>query len=248
VSVPGVASIVLVALDAPVADLGEEGRALPGGPGQVARAYTSVGAALSAAARVARAGAAVGLAVGELTAVDRTNGPGSDDGDRGDPARHGGDEGRWGGEGAGVGEGRGAGDAVWTGPACDVAVALADRARHGRRPGEGHIVATATVAGLTSLSPHEGRAGLTWVPVGPLHTGRAGVVDCVELARPADRPAPPTMTLPAVLGLEPEFPFIGRTAAWEALVEAWDRAAGGARRVVLIGAMPGLASPGWSRS
>ena len=241
-SVPGVASIVLVALDAPVADLGEEGRAVPAVPGQVARAYTSVGAALSAAARVARAGAAVGLAVGELTAVDRADGPGSDGGDRGDRASHGGYEGR--GPGEGVGEAQGAGGAVWTGPACDVAVALADRARHGRRPGEGHIVATAAVAGLTSLSPHEGRAGLTWVPVGPLHTGRAGVVDCVELARPADRPAPPRMTLPAVLGLEPEFPFVGRAAAWESLVEAWDRAAGGARRVVLIG---GDAGTGKSR-
>jgi DNA-binding CsgD family transcriptional regulator/tetratricopeptide (TPR) repeat protein len=228
-----VASIVLVALDAQVADLGEEGRPLPGGPGQVARAYTSVGAALSAAARVARAGAAVGLAVGELTAVDRANGPG--DGRReaeGDSA------------GRGTGEGRGAVGAVWTGPACDVAAALADRARHGRRPGEGHIVATAAVAGLASLSPHEGRVELKWVPVGPLHTGRAGVLDCVELDRPVDRPAAHSVTLPAVLGLEPEFPFVGRAAAWEALVEAWDRAAGGARRVVLVG---GDAGTGKSR-
>jgi DNA-binding CsgD family transcriptional regulator/tetratricopeptide (TPR) repeat protein len=231
VSVPGVASIVLVALDAPVADLDEEGRPLPGDPGQLALAYTSVGAALSAAARVARAGAAVGLAVGELTAVDPADGPGSH-GNDGPGTGHGGDD------------GRASGRAVWTGPACDVAVALADRARQGRRPGEGHIVATAAVAGLASLSPHEGRGPLTWVPVGPLHTGRAGVVDCVELSRPVDRPAAPSVTLPAVLGLEPEFPFVGRAAAWEALVEAWDRAAGGARRIVLVG---GDAGTGKSR-
>jgi DNA-binding CsgD family transcriptional regulator/tetratricopeptide (TPR) repeat protein len=224
VSVPGVASIVLVALDAPADDLGGEGRPLAAAPGQVARAYTSVGTALGAAARAARGGAAVGLAVGELAPVDDGT-----DGARGEDQR--------GAVQVGPGD-------VWTGAVCDVAVALADRARLGRRNGDGHIVATATVAGLAALSPLDGRAGLTWVPVGPLHTGRAGVVDCVELARPADRPAAPSLPLPAVLGLEPEFPFVGRAAAWESLVEAWDRAAGGGRRVVLVG---GDAGTGKSR-
>ena len=203
-----VTSVVLVALGAPGGGLSDDddGRRLVGGPGQTARAYTSVATALAAAARAAEAGAAVGLAVGELT----------DDGD----------------------------GAPLSGPPCDVAVALADRARLARRPGEGHIVATATLAGLASLTPPERRAGLSWVVVGPLHTGWAGVVDCVEVSRPADRPAATAIPLPAVLGLEPEFPFVGRADAWDTLAKVWQRSAEGARRVVLVG---GDAGSGKSR-
>jgi DNA-binding CsgD family transcriptional regulator/tetratricopeptide (TPR) repeat protein len=45
--------------------------------------------------------------------------------------------------------------------------------------------------------------------------------------------------LPPVLGIEAEFPFVGRSEAWAALVQAWTMAARGGRRAVLVGGEAG---------
>ncbi len=183
----------LPGLAAAVAD---GGQAAACAPGRTAAVFASVERALAAAVRAAQAGAAVGLAAGELREVG----------------------------------------GAWEGPAHDLADILAGRARDGCRAGSGHIVATAAVAALGALAP-SGRAPLLgWVPSGPVHAGAAGVVDCVEAERtPGRLGAPTVLPLPPLLSLDAEFPFVGRTAAWDALVDAWDGAAGGARRLVLVG-------------
>ncbi|HEV3495427.1 MAG TPA: ATP-binding protein, partial [Actinomycetes bacterium] len=47
------------------------------------------------------------------------------------------------------------------------------------------------------------------------------------------------MPLPPVLGIEAEFPFVGRSEAWAALVQAWTMASDGGRRAVLVGGEAG---------
>jgi DNA-binding CsgD family transcriptional regulator/tetratricopeptide (TPR) repeat protein len=192
-----VTSTVLVAdlpgIEAVVAD---GGLPVASATGRTAIVFASVEPALAAAARAAEAGAAVGLAVGELRE----------------------------------------GDGAWDGPARQVAEVLAERARQGSGAGSGHIVATAAVAALGALLPAGRAPSLGWTPAGPVHAGGAGVVDCVEAERAPGRLGAPTVVpLPPVLGLEPEFPFVGRAAAWDALVAAWEGAAAGARRLVLVG-------------
>ncbi|HEY3139575.1 MAG TPA: AAA family ATPase [Acidimicrobiales bacterium] len=124
----------------------------------------------------------------------------------------------------------------WAGPAYDIAEALAERAR---RAGGGHIVTTTTVA---ALAPPPGRSGgLHWVPVGPVAAGSVGTVDCVEAAAALDDPpaAALDVPLPAVLGLDAEFPFVPRREAWQLLTHTWALASTGGRRVVLVGGEAG---------
>ena len=174
---------------------GGEGRVLSRDRDRTVVAFESVGAAVAAARQVAGEGAAVGLAVGELTTA-----------------------GDW-----------------WEGSAHDVAEALAERAR---LEGSGHIVATATLAALTPPSGHPD--GMRWVPVGPVTASSVGTVDCVEAAGMHDEQAAvPDVPLPAVLGLDAEFPFVERTEAWTSLTQAWALASRGGRRVVLVGGEAG---------
>ena len=169
---------------------GGRGQVVARDAGRTAVVFESVADAIDAARRAADQGAAVGLAVGQLTA----------------------------------------GDDWWAGPAYDVAETLADRAG---RTGGGHIVATAT---LSALGPQGDRhGGVRWVPAGPVAVGGAGTVDCVEAAGPLDDPAGALdVPLPPVLGLEAEFPFVGRGDAWSSLAQAWELASGGGRRMVLV--------------
>jgi DNA-binding CsgD family transcriptional regulator/tetratricopeptide (TPR) repeat protein len=123
------------------------------------------------------------------------------------------------------------------GPARATAEALARRAQDA---GPGHIVATATLEALAP--PSDGPGGVRWVARGPLVVdGVDGThsVDCVEA-----QPVAPTndtfaVPLPTVLGLEAEFPFVGRDEAWVPLVDAWSKASSGGRRAVLAGGEAG---------
>lgn len=126
-------------------------------------------------------------------------------------------------------------DGWWSGSAYDVAEALAERAH---REGSGHIVATATLAALAPAAGDVG--GVRWVPTGPVTAGSVGTVDCVEVAGALEAPAAaPDVPLPAVLGLDTEFPFVERTEAWASLIQAWALASSGGRRVVLVGGEAG---------
>jgi DNA-binding CsgD family transcriptional regulator len=135
------------------------------------------------------------------------------------------------------------GDDDWSGPACDLAEALAERARRG---GNGTIVATTTVAALAPATVPGHPEGLRWVRTGRV-TGPAGAVECVELAGVArgrtDEPLGPLdVALPGVLALDTGFPFVGRDDAWSRLTEAWtsvSAAPSPGRRVVLVGGEAG---------
>ena len=137
-----------------------------------------------------------------------------------------------------------------SGPPCDVAVALADRARLARRAGEGHIVATATLAGLASLTPPE-RARRPRLGAGraAAHRVRPGSSTAWRSPGPPTARRRPPCPLPAVLGLEPEFPFVGRA---DGLGLARRGLAAGRRRRAPRRARGrrrrDAASPGWSPS
>jgi DNA-binding CsgD family transcriptional regulator/tetratricopeptide (TPR) repeat protein len=145
--------------------------------------------------------------------------------------------------GLAVGELTGGG-AQWSGPARDLAEALAEQAR---RRGGGTALATGPVAALAPTGAGGFPEGWQWAPAAPVE-GPAGPVDGVELVRiprrdpPGEGDVQVEVPLPAVLGLESGFPFVRRDEAWSRLSQAWTAVSASptaGRQVVLVGGEAG---------